>query len=123
MASLPNMSDFVNKVLPDEDFDLGAQPLSFQDESSSSGPDDRYMLSDAERDTRDRALQRRDAMRGLPQPRKQPREKTPEPPTLSLHEYFEITAVPLNQRASICRAYASYVKSEAPPAPRKKQKK
>jgi len=122
---MESINEFVERVLPDSDFVLGAQPLSFQDEpeSSSSSSDDRYMLSDAERDTRDRALARRDAMKGLPKPQPPKRERTPEPPTLSLHEYFEMTAVPLNQRASICRAYASYVKSEAPPAPRKKGKK
>lgn len=118
-----SFTDAVNKLVPDSDFILGAQPLSFEQSSSSGNPeDDRFMLTDAERDTRDRALQRRDAMKGLPRPVKREREVTPEPPTLSLHEYFEMTAVPLSQRASICRAYASYVKAEAPAAPRKQKK-
>lgn len=118
-----SFTDAVNKLVPDSDFVLGhSQPLSFEPSSSSGGgEDDRFMLTDAERDTRDRAIKRA-AKKGLPKPEKRPREVTPEPHTLSIHEYFEMTAIPLAQRASICRAYASYVKAEAPPAPRKQKK-
>jgi len=119
-----NLNEFVEEALPDSDFVLGAQPLSFQEESSSSPsvPEDhRYMLSDAERDARDRAIAR--AGKGLPKPVREKRERTPEPDTLTIHEYFEETAVPIRQRVSICRSYASYISAQCPPAPRKRGKK
>lgn len=117
-----SLADVVEKALPDELFQVGAQPLSFEEESSSSGPEDqRFMLTDAERDTRDRARERA-RQNGLPRPAKQPRERTPEPDSLSIHEYFEASGVPLRQRVSICRSYASYINAQAPPAPKKHRK-
>jgi len=118
--AIEGLHDAIEASLPDSDFQVGAQPLSFQEESSGD-EDDRFMLTDAERDVRDRAIAR--AGKTLPRPVAQKRERTPEPETLTIHEYFEMTEVPIRQRVSICRSYASYISAQCPPAPRKKQKK
>jgi len=118
------LQPFLNEAngLLAEEYGMGAQPsLSLTPpQTPSSDSDDEqdiaWILTDAERDARDRSKLPKPALSG-----KRPRSEQVR--VLSLHEFFEQHDIPMEVRASRCRAYAAFVKSECPPAPRKKSKK
>jgi len=123
--ALPDPVAYVDGFLPDSDFQAHQPSLPEQ------WDEEPFLKTDAERAIEKSPLKRSRAMEGLPKPdpialrspQAFPNDLKREQATTSLADYFEQQGVPIRQRVSICRAYASYLSAVCPPPPRKRAQK